>query len=337
MRELPLPLSASDGAVCLECAPADQDVLARELILAHFDVCPKRCIKELAARELAAPATVARTLFDCHPDLDVGVLGTQLGHHSEFWQHVLSAYAAQFDFCGQEFLAAIRLFLFRFRLPGESAQIDRVMEAFARAYFQQNQPPVAESAHHGFYIRDVGGCCLHCGTQESTDMQLYTCHGCNDRATFCRKCMRFASRYGHAYVGRIGYGRACFAIMQREDGLEEGDTFEYSATGSGSLATPSGKQELDTKVVTKALIDWGSAWQTQRPPFANEDACFVFAFSVIMLTTNLHNPNVKPKDRMTKQQFLRTNCGINAGGNLPGDFIAATYDAIGANKIDVMK
>jgi brefeldin A-resistance guanine nucleotide exchange factor 1 len=52
-----------------------------------------------------------------------------------------------------------------------------------------------------------------------------------------------------------------------------------------------------------------------------------------MLTTNLHNPNVKPKDRMTKQQFLRTNCGINAGGNLPGDFIAATYDAIGAKPV----
>lgn len=43
--------------------------------------------------------------------------------------------------------------------------------------------------------------------------------------------------------------------------------------------------------------------------FASADAPYVLAFSIIMLTTDLHSPQVKSK--MTKEQFIKNNRGIN--------------------------
>jgi Sec7-like guanine-nucleotide exchange factor len=50
------------------------------------------------------------------------------------------------------------------------------------------------------------------------------------------------------------------------------------------------------------------------------DTAFVLAFSLIMLNTDLHNPNVK--HRMTKAAFLRNNRGINNGADLPEEFLS---------------
>ena len=46
----------------------------------------------------------------------------------------------------------------------------------------------------------------------------------------------------------------------------------------------------------------------------------MLAFSLIMLNTDLHNPNVK--HRMTKAEFIRNNRGINNGSDLPEEFLA---------------
>lgn len=43
--------------------------------------------------------------------------------------------------------------------------------------------------------------------------------------------------------------------------------------------------------------------------FASADAPYVLAYSIIMLTTDLHSPQVKNK--MTKEQFIKNNRGIN--------------------------
>ena len=37
--------------------------------------------------------------------------------------------------------------------------------------------------------------------------------------------------------------------------------------------------------------------------FANQDTCYVLAFAVIMLNTDLHNPAIKKEKKMTKQQW----------------------------------
>ncbi|BFY99374.1 hypothetical protein BsWGS_02414 [Bradybaena similaris] len=67
--------------------------------------------------------------------------------------------------------------------------------------------------------------------------------------------------------------------------------------------------------------------------FASADTAYVLAFSVIMLTTDLHNPQVKPSSKMTKEQYIRMNRGINDSKDLPADFLSAIYDQIASKEI----
>ena len=62
----------------------------------------------------------------------------------------------------------------------------------------------------------------------------------------------------------------------------------------------------------------------------------VLAYSIIMLTTNLHNPQVKAKEKMELHQFMRQNCDINDGTNFAGDFLEGVFDAIKAQQLQVM-
>ncbi|GIM16144.1 hypothetical protein Vretimale_18795 [Volvox reticuliferus] len=65
--------------------------------------------------------------------------------------------------------------------------------------------------------------------------------------------------------------------------------------------------------------------------FKSADVAYVLAYSVIMLNTDAHNPQVKNK--MSKAAFLKNNRGINDGGDLPEDFMSALYDRIVSNGI----
>uniref|UniRef100_H2YAK5 SEC7 domain-containing protein n=1 Tax=Ciona savignyi TaxID=51511 RepID=H2YAK5_CIOSA len=49
--------------------------------------------------------------------------------------------------------------------------------------------------------------------------------------------------------------------------------------------------------------------------FASADAAYVLAYSIIMLTTDLHSTQVKRK--MTKEDYIRMNRGINDSKDLP--------------------
>ncbi|KAI8773979.1 brefeldin A-inhibited guanine nucleotide-exchange protein 1-like isoform X1 [Biomphalaria glabrata] len=67
--------------------------------------------------------------------------------------------------------------------------------------------------------------------------------------------------------------------------------------------------------------------------FASADTAYVLAFSIIMLTTDLHNPQVKPSSKMTKEQYIRMNRGINDSKDLPADYLSAIYDEIAGKEI----
>ncbi|CAF3751735.1 unnamed protein product [Rotaria sp. Silwood1] len=60
--------------------------------------------------------------------------------------------------------------------------------------------------------------------------------------------------------------------------------------------------------------------------FASADTAYVLAYSVIMLTTDLHSVNVKQK--ITKQQYIKMNRGINESRDLPEEFLSKIYDEI---------
>ncbi|XP_058164766.1 cytohesin-4 isoform X2 [Dasypus novemcinctus] len=60
--------------------------------------------------------------------------------------------------------------------------------------------------------------------------------------------------------------------------------------------------------------------------FQSTDTCYVLSFSIIMLNTSLHNPNVR--DRPPFERFVSMNRGINDGCDLPEEQLRHLFDSI---------
>ena len=70
-------------------------------------------------------------------------------------------------------------------------------------------------------------------------------------------------------------------------------------------------------------------------PLNAPDTAFVLSYSIIMLNTDLHNPQVKKK--MTRAQFLSNNRGIDVGGqDVPADYLNAIFSAILEREIQML-
>lgn len=65
--------------------------------------------------------------------------------------------------------------------------------------------------------------------------------------------------------------------------------------------------------------------------FPSADTVYVLAFSVIMLTTDLHSPQIKHK--MTKEQYIKLNRGISDSKDLPEEYLSQIYDEIAGQEI----
>ncbi|KAL6259969.1 hypothetical protein P5V15_009878 [Pogonomyrmex californicus] len=65
--------------------------------------------------------------------------------------------------------------------------------------------------------------------------------------------------------------------------------------------------------------------------FTSADTAYVLGFSIIMLTTDLHSPQVKNK--MTKEQYIRLNRRISDNEDLPEEYLSKIYDEIAGNEI----
>lgn len=65
--------------------------------------------------------------------------------------------------------------------------------------------------------------------------------------------------------------------------------------------------------------------------FSSSDTAYVLAYSLVMLNTDAHNVNVKKK--MTLQDFIRNNRGIDNKQNLPEEFLGKLYSNIVTNEI----
>lgn len=57
----------------------------------------------------------------------------------------------------------------------------------------------------------------------------------------------------------------------------------------------------------------------------------MLSYSTILLNTDAHNPQVKR--RMTKEEFIKNNRGINDGADLPEELLGVIYDDITTNEI----
>ncbi|XP_031387596.1 ARF guanine-nucleotide exchange factor GNL2 [Punica granatum] len=67
--------------------------------------------------------------------------------------------------------------------------------------------------------------------------------------------------------------------------------------------------------------------------FASKDAVFVLCYSIIMLNTDQHNPQVKK--RMTEEDFIRNNRAINGGNDLPREYLSELFHSISTNEIKI--
>ncbi|XP_066526560.1 brefeldin A-inhibited guanine nucleotide-exchange protein 2 [Hoplias malabaricus] len=174
-----------------------------------FNKKPKRGVQYLQEQGMLGTSAedIAQFLHQ-EERLDTTQVGEFLGENAKFNKEVMYSYVDQLDFCGKDFVSALRTFLEGFRLPGEAQKIDRLMEKFAARYLECNQ----------------------------------------------------------------------------------GQTL-----------------------------------------FASADTAYVLAYSIIMLTTDLHSPQVKNK--MTKEQYIKMNRGINDSKDLPEEYLSSIYDEIAGKKI----
>ncbi|TPP64589.1 Cytohesin guanine nucleotide-exchange protein [Fasciola gigantica] len=63
--------------------------------------------------------------------------------------------------------------------------------------------------------------------------------------------------------------------------------------------------------------------------FHSPDTIEILAYSILLLHTDLHNPNVRRVGkRMTKNEFVTNNRGIDAEQDLPADMLHAIYDRV---------
>ncbi|KAK8805482.1 hypothetical protein WA158_002138 [Blastocystis sp. Blastoise] len=90
----------------------------------------------------------------------------------------------------------------------------------------------------------------------------------------------------------------------------------------GAFKIPGEAQAID-----RILDDLSSYVYLQSPgPFLSSDALFSLLFSCLLLNTDLHNPGVKNK--MTLEDFVQNNRGINEHKDLPLDYLTTLYKNI---------
>ncbi|KAK7349618.1 hypothetical protein VNO77_07120 [Canavalia gladiata] len=65
--------------------------------------------------------------------------------------------------------------------------------------------------------------------------------------------------------------------------------------------------------------------------FSSADTAYVLAYSVIMLNTDAHNPMVK--DKMSADDFIRNNRGIDDGKDLPEGYLRSLFERLSRKEI----
>jgi brefeldin A-inhibited guanine nucleotide-exchange protein len=95
-----------------------------------------------------------------------------------------------------------------------------------------------------------------------------------------------------------------------------------------SFRLPGEAQKID-----RFMLKFAERYLAGNPnSFANADTAYVLAYSVIMLNTDQHSLKLKGP-RMTKEDFIKNNRGINDNQDLPDEYLGSIYDEIATNEI----
>ncbi|KAI5861496.1 Sec7-domain-containing protein [Durotheca rogersii] len=94
-----------------------------------------------------------------------------------------------------------------------------------------------------------------------------------------------------------------------------------------SFRLPGEAQKID-----RFMLKFANRYVTGNPnAFANADTAYVLAYSVILLNTDLHSSKIAK--RMSKEDFIKNNRGINDNADLPDEYLIGIYEEIASNEI----
>ncbi|KAI9707008.1 MAG: guanine nucleotide exchange protein for ADP-robosylation factor [Bogoriella megaspora] len=95
-----------------------------------------------------------------------------------------------------------------------------------------------------------------------------------------------------------------------------------------SFRLPGEAQKID-----RFMLKFAERYISGNPnAFANADTAYVLAYSVIMLNTDQHSSKMKAR-RMTPEDFIKNNRGINDNADLPDDYLRGIFDEIAHHEI----
>lgn len=115
-----------------------------------------------------------------------------------------------------------------------------------------------------------------------------------------------------AYFGNISFAGLTFAQALR-----------VMLTKSG-FRLPGEAQKID-----RIANAFARAFHVANPDvFSEPDTVFVLTFSTIMLNTDAHNPSIRKDRKMTVDQFVSNNRGIDGGKDIPRPVLEALYHEI---------
>ncbi|KAL8858927.1 MAG: hypothetical protein Q9178_004606 [Gyalolechia marmorata] len=96
-----------------------------------------------------------------------------------------------------------------------------------------------------------------------------------------------------------------------------------------SFRLPGEAQKID-----RFMLKFAERYISGNPnAFANADTAYVLAYSVILLNTDQHSSKLVKNKRMTLDDFIKNNRGINDNANLPDEYLASIFEEIAQNEI----
>ncbi len=88
----------------------------------------------------------------------------------------------------------------------------------------------------------------------------------------------------------------------------------------------------ESQKIDRFMLKFAEKYVSDNPgSFANADTVYVLSYSVVMLNTDLHSPQVK--QRMTLEEFVRNNRGIDDGSDLDRGLLEGIYRDIQEHEI----
>ncbi|DAA79604.1 TPA_exp: Uncharacterized protein A8136_0377 [Trichophyton benhamiae CBS 112371] len=98
----------------------------------------------------------------------------------------------------------------------------------------------------------------------------------------------------------------------------------------GSLRLP-GEAPLIARIVTVFSEKYLDAVHPEE--IADKDSLFVLTYAIILLNTDMYNPNIKPQNKMSYEGFARNLRGVNNGKDFSTEYLQDIYSSIRNSEI----